>query len=432
MASGKRRRRPGGHPAKVAQRRERERDRHLKRSRDAGLRRTVRVMCQEAAELETAFEAEYWASGLLGSWWRMRTALDRDDPDLELGGLLVEEVARHGGAGALAALIALGEVSDTEVGLRAREAAERLIADGVPKPLWSESILEAEILRTAVMREFVFDDGFTIFIEARHGEEEPHAVGVYIDNNLGVMAKDILLADSIDSVERIMRENPRDDGELRIEPIDPAEAGARIHTAMELTDMTIEPPVSEEYGRLRALALLWADELPGGKVDVSIPEVSAEERERMLAQFLASPEAAGIEPGGDAADAVSFAIDFCAGYVDGRPLRWSPVVVELFMADWLPRKVLAERSMFEAVPSALDAWVRYAGHERGIPDWAIERTVEAIPRWVDEMLESADDPAAAGPAKQFMAAAQDAGVDLTDQQALANFVAGWNARSEVA
>jgi hypothetical protein len=31
------------------------------------------------------------------------------------------------------------------------------------------------------------------------------------------------------------------------------------------------------------------------------------------------------------------------------------VVVELFMADWIPRKVLADRDLFERLPSALDA-----------------------------------------------------------------------------
>ena len=48
------------------------------------------------------------------------------------------------------------------------------------------------------------------------------------------------------------------------------------------------------------------------------------------------------------------------------------------------------------------------------------------------MLASAADPAAAGPAKQFLAAAQDAGVDLADDQAMSDFIAGWNARSDAA
>jgi hypothetical protein len=396
------------------------------------LTRTVSVACREALQCETALDAELWASALLGSWWPGHIQLEADDPDLEVGGPLVEEMGRRDDGGALAALIALAEVSDSQLGLRAQAHAQRLRAEGVPPPQWHEAIREAEILRTAVMREEIFDDGSTIFIEAAHGDGERHAIGVYIDNNLGVMAKDILLADSIDRVEEVMLDNAQDDGVLRLEEPGPAEAGARIHAAMELTDMTFDPPVGEHYARLRALALLRADELPRGEVDLDVSEVSAEERDRLFEGFLASPEAEGMQPGSDEADVVSLAIDFCSDHVDGRPLRWSPVVVELFMADWLPRKVIADGTLFDAVPAALEAWVRYAGRTRAIPQWATARTVEAIPEWADEMLANAADPDAAGPAKRFLAAARNAGVDLTDDEAVASFIAGWNARSDAA
>jgi hypothetical protein len=32
---------------------------------------------------------------------------------------------------------------------------------------------------------------------------------------------------------------------------------------------------------------------------------------------------------------------------EGRPLRWSPTVVELIVCDYLPRKVLRESDFFE-------------------------------------------------------------------------------------
>ena len=48
------------------------------------------------------------------------------------------------------------------------------------------------------------------------------------------------------------------------------------------------------------------------------------------------------------------------------------------------------------------------------------------------MVRRSDDPVAAGPAKEFLAAAKASGIDLADQEALNTFVAGWNARSEVA
>ncbi|GAC1576493.1 MAG: hypothetical protein NVS3B18_10330 [Candidatus Dormibacteria bacterium] len=125
---------------------------------------------------------------------------------------------------------------------------------------------------------------------------------------------------------------------------------------------------------------------------------------------------------------VRTAINFAVGYAGGDPLRWSPVVVELYMADWLPRKLIADRAMFEAVPGALDAWVRYAGRLRGIPAAAVAVNTAAIPEWTATMLAGAEDEGAGGPAKQFMLAAQAAGVDLADQQEIDAFMADWNER----
>lgn len=427
MATGKKRSRRGGHPAKQAARR--ERDRARREGAADPLRRAAATVCREAATLEDALDAELWASALLGSFWPPPPGLDAGDGEMELGGPLVDEVARVDRPGALAALLAIGTVSESELGLLALEHANGLLAGGAAKPAWGETILEAQLLRTAVMRDDVFDDGVTIFIEATHEGGEPHAVGVYIDHNLGRVAKDVLLADSIDRVEELLAAHPEDHPGLRIEPIEPGEASARISDAMELTDMTLDPPVGEDYAGLRALARLRADELPGPFPDVSPPEVAADERDRLLAAFLASPEGAPFAADGDEAFVVSLAIDFCADYVDGRPLRWSPVLVEHFMAGWLPRKVLADRETFDAVPVALEAWVRYAGRARAIAGQAIEQTVEAIGEWTAEMLDELDASGDDRPGLDFARAAKAAGVDLTDERAVATFIAGWNARS---
>ncbi len=121
------------------------------------------------------------------------------------------------------------------------------------------------------------------------------------------------------------------------------------------------------------------------------PEVSIDEREALVQAFRASDDGAPFATDQGALDIVSFAIDFCADYVDGRPLRWSPVVVELFMADWLPRKVLAEREVFERVPEVLPAWIRHAGRLRDIPADAIEATVAAVDKWTETMLGALDE-----------------------------------------
>ena len=390
---------------------------------------------RDVAGLTGPLDVELWASHILGAMWERRADLPLDehrDFALVYGQPLVEAIARIGGAGARDALSAMAAVDDGELGVLARGLAKRLPQPG-SEPAWLPCVGETTITAAAVMREDVFDDGFTVFLEARHATGDTHAVGVYIDNNLGVMAKDILLADSISRVAEIMRENPDSEGgELRLEPLDPAVAAAEIHAAMELTEMTLDPPVTEDYPALRALAILRADEVPGVASPQERAEVSIADRDALRSEFLVAPEGRGFAPDGDEAYAVSLAIDFCADYVDGRPLRWSPVVVELFLADWVPRKVLADADLLAALPAALDAWVRFAGRKRGIPAWAIETTCEAIPRWQEEMATAGADPASGGPAKQFLMAAQQAGIDVTDEQALTTFMAGWNARSAAA
>jgi len=73
--------------------------------------------------------------------------------------------------------------------------------------------------------------------------------------------------------------------------------------------------------------------------------------------------------------------------------------------------------------------VRFAGRKQGIPAGAIAATQAAIPEWQDEMTSAAGDPANRGLGQQFLTAAQEAGVDITDEGALTTFMAGWNARS---
>jgi hypothetical protein len=427
MHSKKSKRQPGGHPAKVAERR--ERDRRRREGSSDPLRRAARTLTGEAGTLATALEAELWASALLGTWWPP-DPLAEQSADVTIGTPLVGEIARIGDAGAVAALRAIGELTETELGPIALRHAEALAAAGLGQPAWARAIQEAEILGTAIIHEDVFDDGVTVLIEARHIDGAPHAIGIYIDHNLGGMAKDILMTDSIAEIEASIARNSDNAAAIRIERIAAAEAATRVHDAMELTDMTLDPPVGEDYAPLRALALLRADELPGPRLDIDTPEIPDDERERLRDDFLSSAEGAAFAADSDAAFIASLAIDYCCDYVDGRPLRWSPVVVQLFMTDWLPRKVHADRASFEAVPRTLDAWVRYAGRLRGVPDWAIQTTATTITDWTDEMLDQLDRSEDRGPSIEFLTALQEAGIDPTDRDAIATFFAGWNARTE--
>lgn len=120
------------------------------------------------------------------------------------------------------------------------------------------------------------------------------------------------------------------------------------------------------------------------------------------------------------------AIDFGADYNYGGPLRWSPVVVEIFMTSWLARKVAREPEFFERVADVLPDWVSYAGRRRGVAATALHEAVTAVDLYRNEMLDVTGDEEAWGPAKAFAVAAQQAGVDLTDPEAVARFIEQYN------
>jgi len=102
-------------------------------------------------------------------------------------------------------------------------------------------------------------------------------------------------------------------------------------------------------------------------------------------------------------------------------------VIELFMLDWLARKVTREPGLFERVPDVLRDRVRYAGRRRGVPEDMLLEAVDAVAGYEREMLAAVDDPAAWGPAKAFAAAALGAGVDLTDGDQVEAFIRRYNA-----
>jgi hypothetical protein len=392
------------------------------------------MIARSAAEVASALDAEAWASHLLGSFRQQRHGLPfpdavEVDAALLFGEPLVRRLATFDDPAARVALASIAVLDDGELGVLAAELlASSTSVAGVPG--WIEQIGGSEVVGAAVMSEAVFDDARTVLLESRHPDGERMAVGVLIDRNLGGLAKDVLLADSIEQVAgAIVRHPTGDETELELEQIDPGVAAGLIGEAIARTDMTWDPPVAEDFWSGRALALLRADQTPGAVEPPDPAELSAEQRDGLRDEFLSSPEGRGFALDGDDAWVASLAIDFCVGYTDGDPLRWSPVLVELFMTDWVPRKVLTTPELLDRLPVALDAWVRFAGRRRGIPKWAIDQTRGSIGGWVKEMVASALDPAVGGPSKQLMLAAKAAGVDLEDEQALGTFINGWNARN---
>jgi len=375
-----------------------------------------------AGEPSDALEAEQWVSGLV-STWRVGSAPSPDADGL-FGPGLVRALERLGGSGALAVLRALAAVGEESYASRARTAANRLADGGVVEPPWAESLGRARPVAALLMCEDDgFDDGLSVMVEFAVPGAEPHTLGIYIDHNMGGLVKDVFVAGSLASVREQLGRNGSERHRIVLRELDLAEARARVQNALEILDHTFDPPVDEDVRRLRALVYARIRTLPeGGTAPEDEEEFTPEARAQLHAEFLASPEGKRWRGDEDAEDVVELAIDFGADYNHGGPLRWSPVVVEIFMTGWLARKVTREPQFFERVPDVLRDWVKFAGRRRGVPAAALRTAVAAVKRFRSEMLQVVNDPDAWGPAKAFVVAAQQAGVDLSDPDALDAFV----------
>jgi hypothetical protein len=383
------------------------------------------IVLRDVGGVGDALEAECWASEVV-STWSGREVPDGDAEQVFLPAF-VRALERKASPTALASLRALSAVGSEPHCKRARAAANRLAAQGLPEPRWCGQLAGGEPVAAELMYEESFDDGVSVFIEFAPPAGERHSIGIYVDHNMGGLVTDFFLAGPLSEVRsKLSRRAPNGVG-VRLRELDLSEARARVEAALYMLDHTYDPPVNDDVRTLRALVEARVRLLPDGfELPDDYEEVSVEEREQLLADFLASPE--GKRWGGDeeAEDVVSTAIDFGAGYNHGGPLRWSPVVVEIFMTSWLARKVTREPAFFARMPEVLPEWVRYAGRVRGVPAMPLSLAVQAVNEFHKVMLDSVNDPEAWGPAKTFAVAAQAAGVDLADPDALNAFINRYN------
>ena len=434
---GRRRRGSGGHPARVAERRHRDRERRESRGRvEDGLRGFAREVAAAALELERPADAATFASEILGVCWEDRVDVPEEfaeDPELFYMGPLVAELERSGHRGARAALAAIAEVSWGDTGLEARGAAERLGQAGGAAPEWIESLAHPEIGAALVVTDEHFGDSELVVLEARDSDGETLAVGTEVDNNLGLMAVATISADSIDDLRTKLaaraEQEPTPEGRPRFESIDPAEAAIRTLNAIMLADETPGTGSSQALAEGRALALRYASATPGiGALNSEIGryrEVTPTERQAVLDEFLASPEGAGIATGADEALAVSSAIDFCCDYGDGQPLRWSPVRVRMLLEAWIPQGVASDDELLAAAPDAIEAFIRYGGRRQGMAEEPLALTLAQVGQSAPVMHAEAERERSS-PTGELLEAARERGVDLSDPRQLESFIVEWN------
>jgi hypothetical protein len=370
---------------------------------------------------------EMWASQVW-SIWATSELIGMDAIDVFAGGL-IKYAAKRANTGALMALRAIGAVAPEPYGSRARQEAERLASTGVAERRWAAVVGTGEPMAAWLSCDPIDDDGISVMVEF-DGPCEPSTIGVYIDQNLGGIAKDgFAVPAPIGDVVAKLKDDEEAPGPLDYREISLEEAAARWTEALEMTDMTFDPPTDEDFDTLRALVDARLSKLPTGRAVLVPPTMAEDERDELLAQFIESDETMGLfgfsgeHSKHDAVEHLAHQIlTFSLDDVLGTPLRFSPVMVEIFCLDWAPRKVAIDGEGFTLLPDVLAAWIRFVGRRRGIPEEAIADAVDAAYEYAPEMIELSQVPEVWGPAKTMSLAIQQRGIDLADQGALDDFV----------
>ena len=373
---------------------------------------------------------EMWASDMW-SLWANSALIGLDAVEVFAGGVITH-AARRATPSALVTLRALGAVAPEPYGARARREAGRLASTGVAEPGWAAVLGTSEPTVAWLTYDPIDDDGVSVMV-GFDGPAGPSTIGVFVDHNLD-MAKDVFaLPDGISEVLAELQQGNDQPGPVTYCEISLEEAAARCIEAMEMTDMTFGPPTSEDFDDLRALVMARLAKLPSGGEVPEAPGMTDEERDQLLTQFFESEETVGLwglsgeDNEDDAIEHLAHQIlSFSLDCVLGTPLRFSPVMVELFCLDWAPRQVAIDGDGFTLLPDVLAAWIRFVGRRRGILEEAIAEAVHTAYDCAPEMIDLSQDPEVWGPAKTLALGIQQRGIDPTDQIALYDFVSEVN------
>lgn len=323
------------------------------------------------------------------------------------------------------ALAASVLTADDELSRRLRLLVDPDDVEGAPA--WLSDIDRISV--TGVWRQsHVLGDGDNILIGwAWPGGQEASAV-VYVDHNVGSLVKDAFVVD--EPLEDLVRSyRGLADPDMSFEPIDPAEARARIAAAIAQADVTVPPFESDTWPLCRPLVQWVAGQLPGGGTVPEADEWSELARDGLVDHFLETPHGAieGLTPG-QVRGLVDNLVWFSCDYGPGDPLRWSPVSVEIVLADWYPRKVFAPNDdELRRLPDVLRGFVSFCHERTDVRAELTAETLGAVDEWTPAYLEAIGRPDRSPQSNAARLARLAAGLDpdaleafaaLDDEQAL--------------
>ncbi|MFC6883958.1 hypothetical protein [Actinomadura yumaensis] len=360
---------------------------------------------RELLAVRSPLDAELIVSEILGSWWGHR--VPGGDVEEVIGEALIDHATRASTPAGLALLTGMAYLGTPRQAAKAERAALELMDRGVARPGWADRVGMVAPEECYVSRD-VYGDQDSIVCTYAYGGAERHALVVLVDRNKAGtvepsartpacgMVRDAWVSSQVDKLLDHCRREGRDNPLMRFEQLDPRDTKALLQSALEMTDSADDPPVNDNFGSYHAFVRARVGILPPGGRLPQPPVYGRDRRATIAARFLASDEAEDLSDRSAATRCVDRLIDYGCTHDFGRPLRVSPIKCEMFLLDWLPRKVLLSPTEQEAVPHVLAAWVRWAGKRTGLPEAGVRATLDAVWDATAKFAEAYRDPSAFG------------------------------------
>ena len=297
---------------------------------------------------------------------------ERPERRLEIVDQLLDSLATRTTVGSLAVALALASVLPEPWSTHARSVATTLAATGLAVPAWAPAAGRARFVEGWAMTD-EFGDQDLIVASFQHPGHAAHAISLTADHNFNGLFRQAAVG--VDA--ELIRSTWGKVSSIPLRPITARDLSGRWAAGTVWYRRYLDPPVYDQVPHLMALLEARASALPTPPEPAEAEELTDEARQDLTDRFLSSPFAASLAARSDETTelVVDHLIEFRANHGEGDLLRWSPIVVEIALVDWLPRKAVLGEDEIDALPDVLRAFVSYAAAEKGLADDDLAETL---------------------------------------------------------
>lgn len=188
-----------------------------------------------------------------------------------------------------------------------------------------------------------------------------------------------------------------DDPDVIVSSIELADARTRIEEAVEVGRITFPPFETDTWPRCRPLVEWVTRQLPSGGQGHVRPAFDEDDQAALVERFLGSRFGCDHDHD-DGRSLLHSLLWYGCDYGTGDPLTWSTTEVELLLADWIPRKIIADAEYLSGAPDLLRDLIRFGHAQRGVRDELTTEALEAVDTFEPEYQRTIRSDRPQGPA----------------------------------